>query len=71
MHLESLEKQRVSLGEGRPEASFRAGETIHTENSHKYDLAGIEKLAAAAGFRREKSWFDDQRRFSVSLLVVE
>lgn len=70
MHLESLEDQTVSLGEGRPRVSLRAGETIHTENSHKYDLAELGAVAEDAGFRLEKSWFDARRRFSVNLLIA-
>ena len=42
MHLESTRAQRAHLG-GR-EIRFRAGETIHTENSHKYRPERLEAL---------------------------
>ncbi len=44
---------------------FGAGETIHTENSYKYDIAEFQALARAAGFRAQQCWTDDDRLFSV------
>ncbi|MGI3211755.1 L-histidine N(alpha)-methyltransferase, partial [Roseovarius tibetensis] len=44
MHLESLQDQVVRLGER--EVAFSVGETIHTENSHKYTVDGLSALAA-------------------------
>jgi uncharacterized SAM-dependent methyltransferase len=44
---------------------FRAGETIHTENSYKYDLPGFHRLAARAGFDTERVWSDWDHLFSV------
>ena len=54
-----------SLGLAVP---FRAGETIHTESSHKYSLDEIDALAQRAGFEVEARWLDEARRFSVQLL---
>jgi L-histidine Nalpha-methyltransferase len=66
MHLESTRAQRAHLG-GR-EIRFRAGETIHTENSHKYRPERLEALAAAAGWKARSMWTDPGRLFSVWLL---
>jgi L-histidine Nalpha-methyltransferase len=43
---------------------FREGETIHTENSYKYDLDQLGALAQATGFRPQRTWFDSEKRFS-------
>ena len=66
MHLESTRAQRAHLA-GR-EIRFRAGETIHTENSHKYRPERLEALAEAAGWNAREMWTDPARLFSVWLL---
>jgi dimethylhistidine N-methyltransferase len=66
MHLEARSAQRAHLG-GR-EIRFRAGETIHTENSHKYRPERLEALAGAAGWDAREMWTDPGRLFSVWLL---
>jgi L-histidine Nalpha-methyltransferase len=66
MHLVSRREQHVRLA-GRA-FRFSRGETIHTENSYKYDLSGFAKLAGAAGFEVERVWTDDALLFSVQLL---
>lgn len=68
MHLESLAAQRVMI-DGR-EFHFRAGETIHTENSCKYSVAEFQLLARDAGFSAEHCWTDSQQLFSVHYLVA-
>jgi uncharacterized SAM-dependent methyltransferase len=49
---------------------FRAGETIHTECSYKYRLAGFAALARDAGFEVEQVWSDAGGLFSVQCLRV-
>lgn len=66
MHLVSLRAQSVRLG-GR-EIRFAAGETIHTENSHKYRPERLSALAGAGGWRAAAMWTDPARLFSVWLL---
>jgi L-histidine Nalpha-methyltransferase len=68
MHLVSRRDQVVRIA-GRA-IPFAKGESIHTENSHKYELAGFAALAAAAGFTVERVWTDDAELFSVQLLRV-
>ncbi len=68
MHLVSRRDQVVALAGRR--FAFARGETIHTENSYKYDLAGFAALARSAGFEVERVWTDDARLFSVQLLRV-
>jgi dimethylhistidine N-methyltransferase len=66
MHLESLRRQTVEVA-GKMFA-FAEGETIHTENAYKFTLAGIEGLAAAAGWSLERAWRSEEPAFAVVLL---
>lgn len=63
MHLVSTRAQTVRIG--GESFSFEKGETIWTESSHKYDPEEFGRLAASAGFRRERVWMDERRLFSV------
>jgi dimethylhistidine N-methyltransferase len=69
MHLASLKRQKVHLL-GRT-IDFRAGETIHTENSYKYTPEGFGALARGAGWRPRRVWVDPNRYFSVHALVSD
>ncbi|HUL41165.1 MAG TPA: L-histidine N(alpha)-methyltransferase [Burkholderiales bacterium] len=68
MHLESLTAQQVMIG-GRC-FDFRAGETIHTENSYKYSLREFQQLARQAGFDPLRAWTDEEHLFSVHYLCA-
>jgi uncharacterized SAM-dependent methyltransferase len=48
--------------------SFRAGEPLHTENSHKYSPERLNALIAAPPWRREKRWSDERQWFAACLL---
>lgn len=50
--------------------AFEAGESIHTENSHKYSVESFQALAARAGLRSDKVWFDPEGLFSMHWLVA-
>ncbi len=63
MHLVSRRAQRFQVaGEA---FSLNAGESIHTENSYKYDLKGFCSLLKRAGFDSVKHWTDARGYFSV------
>ena len=47
--------------------SMRAGETIHTENSHKYDDRSATTLLLAGGWEPVASYADSDKRFAVIL----
>ena len=49
---------------------FGAGQSIHTENSYKYDPPGFAKLAAEAGLRVRRMWTDPDELFSVQYLTT-
>jgi len=66
MHLISLKKQTVDVGGAT--ANFVEGETIHTENSHKYSIEGFPALASSAGFTPKAVWHDTEKLFSLHWL---
>ncbi len=70
MHLASLVEQSVDIRTLDIRVAFAEGETIHTEDSRKYDLATVDRLARATGFERSMTWSDVDGRFSSSLLVA-
>ena len=63
MHLESSRDQTVRIG--AESVTFRAGETIHTENSYKYSVQEFQALAACAGFQSRQCWVDAAGLFSI------
>ena len=68
MHLISRKAQTVRVL-GRS-FSFRAGETIHTENSYKYSLERFAALARGSGWTPRACWTDSAGMFSVQALVA-
>jgi len=65
MHLEALEDISFSVS-GRAFA-MRKGETIHTENSHKYTPRSARQLLAAGGWTPLREWSDANEMFSLIL----
>jgi dimethylhistidine N-methyltransferase len=68
MHLVSAADQWVSVA-GRSFA-FRAGETIHTENSYKHDATELARRAAAWHLRADQTWTDSDGYFAVLYLTA-
>jgi dimethylhistidine N-methyltransferase len=68
MHLESLRDQTVRVRALDLTLTLARGETIWTESSHKFDLAGIRALASRTGFLCGAQWLDDEWPFAQSLL---
>jgi L-histidine Nalpha-methyltransferase len=67
MHLRSLRAQRVEvLGHA---FAFAEGETIHTENSHKFSVEAFRHVAGAAGWAPVDLWLDREALFSVHVLA--
>jgi dimethylhistidine N-methyltransferase len=68
MHLVSRVAQCVHLcGQA---FDLAEGDALHTENSHKYTVAGFQALAAQAGYRPGPVWCDPERLFSVHWLAL-
>jgi L-histidine Nalpha-methyltransferase len=70
IYIESLLDQKVRIEKLDLDVEFAAGELIHTENSYKYDTAGIARLAGQTGFELSRTWLDSQERFSSNLLLA-
>jgi L-histidine N-alpha-methyltransferase len=70
IYIQSLRDQRVTIEKLDLEVEFSVGELIHTENSYKYDQAGIEQLATTTGFELTRTWLDSKGRFSSNLLMA-
>jgi uncharacterized SAM-dependent methyltransferase len=65
MHLEATDAFAFEVS-GRRFALER-GETIHTENSHKFDLRSQNTLLLAGGWTPRRRWLDEESRFSLIL----
>ena len=65
MHLASTRRQKVRVN--GTTFDFRAGETIHTENSYKYTVESFQALARGSGWSPLKVWTDGL--FAVHALV--
>jgi L-histidine Nalpha-methyltransferase len=65
MHLEAQRDMTFRIA-GEPFA-MRAGETIHTENSHKYDLRSATQLLLAGHWQPFVHYADSNGRFMVML----
>ena len=70
MHLRSRDRQTVHIGKAELSAEFAAGETILTEVCHKFRRGPDRWPGAAAGFRLERQWVDEEWGFAESLLRV-
>ena len=66
MHLVSNCTQSVIIND--QQIDFIEGESIHTENSHKYTLESFKQLAAQANLKLEQTWQDDSNYFALCLL---
>lgn len=65
MHLVSLKDQHVAInGET---IYFEKGETIHTENSHKYSLESFREMTAPY-FKNVQTWTDENELFAIQFL---
>ena len=69
MHLASTRAQKVRIG--GETIGFRAGETIHTENSYKYSVESFTALARGSGWAPRAVWTDAAQYFSVHVLARE
>lgn len=68
MHLVSGRDQTARVGDRS--FDFRAGETIHTENSYKYSIEQFQGLCCEARFEPVKAWTDPDGMFSLHFLNV-
>mgnify|MGYP000013984130 CR=1 FL=1 len=69
MHLVSLRQQTIRVQDR--EIPFAQGQSLRTERSYKYTLAGFEALAREAGWSVEAVWTDPDQWLSVQLLRAQ
>lgn len=66
MRLISLRRQRVTVGTCT--FLFEEEETIHTENSYKYEISEFRDLCSQSNFTLVDTWVDEDDLFSVHYL---
>jgi L-histidine N-alpha-methyltransferase len=70
MHLRSKIAQEVRIDALDLTASFRAGETIWTESSHKFRAEEIRRMGEEAGWHTARQWVDREWGFSETLFTA-
>jgi len=66
MHLVSKIRQSVKISKLNLTVHFDEGETIHTENSYKFDTEQLSSMAQKSGFQLDQTWFDSKKLFGLS-----
>ncbi len=66
MHLRALRPTEIAI-DGKV-FSFDAGETLHSENSHKFTVEKLQALVNQTPWRLEKTWTDPKGWFAACLL---
>ncbi|MGI9346051.1 MAG: L-histidine N(alpha)-methyltransferase [Gammaproteobacteria bacterium] len=68
IHLRALSDQAIEVAGRR--FLFAEGDSIHTENSHKFRIEQVEELAAEAGFQSCQVWTDSNGWIGLFLLTL-
>ncbi len=69
MHLEAMRDVTFSIA-GQC-FGLKVGDTIHTENSHKYGVRDARLLLKAGGWAVREEWTDEQNQFALILAKAE
>lgn len=69
MHLEAIRPIRFRIGSHS--FAMEAGETIHTESSHKYGQRDARLLLRAGGWEPQREWTDEEGLFSLMLAEAQ
>ena len=69
MHLEAIRDIEFTVSGRR--FTMAGGETIHTENSHKYGERDARTLLLAGGWTPVEEWTDEEARFALVLARAE
>jgi len=65
MHLRAKQDLEIQIGSSSEKIRFKKGETIHTENSHKFNKEHIREMASWADLHIEKVFSDPDKLFSL------
>jgi len=68
MHLRASRATEIVIGENR--FSFDEGESVHSENSHKFTVQGFQEIARNAGFEPGPTWTDPDGLFALHYLTL-
>ncbi|MCH8075820.1 MAG: L-histidine N(alpha)-methyltransferase [SAR324 cluster bacterium] len=69
MYLESMMHQLIPIKAMERSFTFRQGETIHTENSYKFDRQRLENILGQCDLKIERQFLDHRQWFSVNLIA--
>jgi uncharacterized SAM-dependent methyltransferase len=70
MHLVSRKAQRVDIPAAGLSFDLRAGETIWTESSYKYDPSTFNEMLRRSGFEPTQHWIDREGQFLLAVASV-
>ena len=70
MHLCSRDDQVVQIASTGQVVRLAKGETIWTENCHKYSLDEVVAIGEEAGFSCDAQWVDEEWPFAENLLIA-
>jgi len=70
MHLRSRVEHSVNIPGAGFSCEFRAGETIWTESSHKYNCREVVAMGERTGYRCDAQWVDAEWPFAQSLFIA-
>jgi dimethylhistidine N-methyltransferase len=71
MHLRARSEQTVHIPGAAFSVTLRAGETIWTESSHKYNCEEVAAMGRRAGYRCAAQWTDAEWPFAQTLFFAE
>ncbi len=71
MHLKAIKNQEVKSQKFNQTIHIEKGETIHTENSYKYTIDQIEKLAEKSHLHIEKLFTDQNKWFTLAIFTKQ
>ena len=70
MHLRSIGNQTVHIPRAGFTITLRDGETIWTENCHKYTTEEVMQMADRSGYKCVAQWIDQEWPFAQNLLIA-
>lgn len=71
MHLEAIERMQVHTPLQTIPITIEKGETIHTENSHKFTTSDIHEFASITGLKVKQIFSDSNQWFSLAWFKYE
>jgi L-histidine N-alpha-methyltransferase len=69
MHLVANQNCTISLKHSGKKLHFSKGDSLHTENSHKFTFSSIEEIVAESGLKINNIFTDEKRWFALAELI--